>query len=40
MSDSWLQLAGVKTYKGLYDLMIINKVYQSCNANLVSFLQE
>lgn len=39
MFDRWLQLLHVTSNQRLYDLVIKNKVYQSCNTNLVS-LQE
>lgn len=38
--DRWLQLSHVSTYQQLYDLMIKNKVYQSCNVSLIVFLQK
>lgn len=38
--DRWLQLPHVSDYQCLYDLMIKNKVFMSCNVNLVTFLLE
>lgn len=33
-------MSHVASYQNLYDLIIKNKVYQTCNVNLLAFLQE
>ena len=40
--NKWLQLANVgdQDFKGLYYLILKNRIYQACNPDLVSFLKE